>query len=69
MSDIGHAIEAAYTLLDMLGSVVRKAIRGKRTTYFREWRSRDNALLGAGFLMVSLLTVVLLVHLIHSFIK
>ena len=39
-------IGAILNLLNMLGSFVRKAVRGNRTTVFREWRSRDNTWLG-----------------------
>jgi hypothetical protein len=34
------------TLLNMLGSVTRKVMRGTRTSYYREWRGRDNVGLG-----------------------
>jgi hypothetical protein len=46
MSDPGDAFQGIWTLLDVLGSLVRKALRGGRTTLKKEWRSRDNAWLG-----------------------
>ena len=52
MSDFGDAFQGVWNLLDMLGSVVRKSIRGKRTTLSREWRSRDNGWLGLATLMI-----------------
>jgi hypothetical protein len=48
----GDTISGLLTLLDMLGGFVRKAIRGDRTTVFREWRHRDNTLLGIAALLV-----------------
>ncbi len=52
MSDLGDAVHGIWDLLDMLGSLVRKSIRGKRTTLPREWRSRDNGWLGLATLLV-----------------
>ncbi len=46
MSDPGDALQGIWTLLDVLGSLVRKVFRGNRTTLSREWRSRDNSWLG-----------------------
>lgn len=46
MSWIGDSVHALLVLLDMLGSVTRKVMRGRRTGYYREWRGRDNSGLG-----------------------
>lgn len=44
-------IHGIMDLLNMLGSFVRKAMRGKRTTLFREWRYRNNTLLGIAVIL------------------
>lgn len=46
MSWASAAFEGTMTLLNMLGSVTRKLMRRKRTSYHREWRHRDNTGLG-----------------------
>jgi hypothetical protein len=52
MSDLGDAVQGVWTLLDILGSFVRKLFRGKRTTLRREWRSHDNSWLGLATIVV-----------------
>ncbi len=52
MSDLGDALHGVWNLLDMLGSIVRKILRGKRTSIHREWRNRDNSWLGLTTLLV-----------------
>lgn len=63
MSDLGDALQGIWTLLDMLGSFVRKLMRGKRTTIYREWRHRDNSGLG----IVTLAVIVVCGFLIWAF--
>lgn len=58
MSDLGDAVQGVWNLLDMLGSLVRKAMRGKRTTLFREWRYRDNTWLACTVIFGGILALV-----------
>ena len=64
MSDAGDALQGIWTLLDMFGSLVRKIIRGNRTTLPREWRSRDNGWSG----LTTLFMIIVCVLLIWTFI-
>ncbi len=52
MSDLGDALQGVWNSLDMLGSIVRKIIRGKRSSIHHEWRNRDNGWVGVTTLLV-----------------
>ena len=58
----GDLFHAVHTAVNMLGSVIRKAIRGKRTTYFREWRYRDNTLLGVLVIVIMAAIVIIALY-------
>jgi hypothetical protein len=57
VAGIGDAIEGVLTLLNMLGGLVRKAVRGNRTGVFREWRYRDNTWLGIAVILGAVVLV------------
>lgn len=60
MGPFGDAIHGLIDLLDMLGALVRKAWSPKRVSLNKEFRSRDNAWLGATTLLILGLLVIFL---------